>query len=358
MIGAKDCKCRKQGGRNVMKIRTVGERRIHRAIMSTRREFVAAGMLSLGVAFATPALAKLNKLGSRPLRIVVPFAAGGGVDLFARLLAEQLSKQAGISVIVDNRPGGNGTIGGNYVRNAAPDGSVLLLSAATHVMAQQVMKDALYDPVADFAAIARVCEAPMLLVASPTIEANSIPALLAAIREAPKEWTFGVASLGSPGHLAELEFNSLAKLKVLIAPYRGTAPALTDVAGSHIQMLIDTLPALMPMAKSKQVKGLAVTTAKRTPLAPEYPAMAEVGLPGMNQASWYGVWGPKRTPPDLIAEVNGAINTAVKELEARGRLKLLGVTPVTESVQAFETYERDYRAKGAELLKSVNFEPA
>lgn len=341
-----------------MKSRMVNERRIQRTVMSTRREFVAAGVISLGMAFARPALAKLNKLGSRPLRIVVPFAAGGGVDLFARLLAEQLSKQAGISVIVDNRPGGNGTIGGNYVRNAPPDGSTLLLSAATHVMAQQVMKDALYDPIAGFSAVALVCEAPMLLVASPAVAANTLPELLAEIRKAPKEWTFGVASLGSPGHLAELEFNNLAKLKVLIAPYRGTAPALSDVAGSHIQMMIDTLPALLPMAKSKQVKGLAVTTAKRTPLAPEYPAMAEVGLPGMNQASWYGVWGPKKMSPDLITELNGAINTAVKGLEVEGRLKLLGVTPVTESVQAFETYERDYRRKGAQLLKSVHFKPA
>lgn len=341
-----------------MKVRKVSENGIYRAVMSNRREFVAAGMLSLGAVIATPAIAKLSKLGSRTLRIVVPFAAGGGVDLFARLLAEQLSKQAGISVIVDNRPGGNGTIGGNFVRNAAPDGSVLLLSASTHVMAQQVMKDALYDPVADFSAVARVCDAPMILVVAPTVAANTVPELLAEIRNTPKKWTFGVASLGSPGHLAELEFNSLAKLKVLIAPYRGTAPALSDVAGSHIQMMIDTLPALLPMAKSKQVKGLAVTTAKRTPLAPGYPAMAEVGLPGMNQTSWYGVWGPKKMVPDLVTELNGAINTAVKGLESEGRLKLLGVSPVMESVQAFEAYERNYRTKGAALLKSVNFKPA
>lgn len=340
-----------------MKFRNVEQRKSDRVAI-TKREFVAAGLSSLAAtAVASPAVAQLSKFGSRPLRIVVPFAAGGGVDVFARLLAEQLSKQTGLSAIVENKPGGNGTIGGNFARLAEADGSVLLLSAATHVMAREVMKDALYDPIEDFSSIARVCEAPMMLVVSPSVAANSVPELLAEIRKTPGKWTFGVASLGAPGHLAELEFNRLAKLNVLIVPYRGTAPALNDVVGGHIQMLIDTIPTLLPMANSKQVKGLAITSAKRTSLAPEYPAMAEDGLPGMNQTSWYGVWGPKKIPADLMAKLNSTINTAVKDLEAQGRLKMLGVTPVTESVQAFESFEKDYRRKGAQLLKSVNFKP-
>lgn len=197
----------------------------HGIVTLSRYKVLASVASALAASvIAGPAIAQLSKLGARS--IVVPLAAGGGVDVFARLLAEQLRQQTGLSIIIENRPGANGAIGGNSVRLADADGATLLLSAATHVMAREVMKSALYDPIDDFASVARVCEVPMMLVISPMIAANNVSELLAEIRKAPKKMDLRRPSIGSPGRLAELEFNRLAKLNVIVQAYRGTAPAL------------------------------------------------------------------------------------------------------------------------------------
>ena len=322
-----------------------------------RRRFLLSSIAAASAALVTaPSFAQPRKLPDRPIRLIVPFAAGGGVDVFARLLAEELRQKNGLTVVVENRPGANGSIGAHQTLNAEPDGTTLLFSAGTHVMAQQVMKSAPYDPIADFTSIARVGEAPMLLVASPKIAANTIAELIAEARKGQDKWTFGTSALGAPGHLAELDFNRLAGLNLLINPYRGTAPALNDVAGGHIQLLIDPVLALLPLARAKQVKGLAVTTAKRTALAPEIPTMAESGLSGMNHSSWYGVWGPKKLPADLTADLNGAINEAVRTLDGEGKLTKIGVAAVTETPSQFEAFARSYRDRNADLLKAANFQ--
>jgi tripartite-type tricarboxylate transporter receptor subunit TctC len=323
----------------------------------SRRQFIASSLAMASVSMlSAPTVAQTRKLGERPIRMVVPFAAGGGVDVFARLISEKLRQKSGMTIIVENRAGANGSIGGNAVRNAAPDGTTLLFSAGTHVMAQQVMKSAPYDPIDDFASIARVGEAPMMLIASPKITSNDIGELINEVRKAPDKWTFATSSLGAPGHLAELEFNRLSGLNLLIQPYRGTAPALNDVAGGHVQLMIDPVVALLPMANVRQVKGLAVTTAKRTPLAPDYPTAAESGLPGMDHSSWYGIWGPKKLPADLIAQLNAIINDAVGTLKAEGQLAKLGIEPVSETPSLFEAFARSYVARNSALLKASNFE--
>jgi tripartite-type tricarboxylate transporter receptor subunit TctC len=323
----------------------------------SRRQFIASSLAMASVSVLTaPAVAQTRKLGERPIRIVVPFAAGGGVDVFARLISEKLRQKTSVTVVVENRAGANGSIGGNAVRTAAPDGTTLLFSAGTHVMARQVMKRAPYDPIDDFAAIARVGEAPMMLIASPKIASNNIGELIVEVRKAPEKWTFATSSLGAPGHLAELEFNRLSALNLLIQPYRGTAPALNDVAGGHVQLMIDPVLALLPLANAKQVKGLAVTTAKRTPLAPDYPTAAESGLPGMDHSSWYGVWGPKKLPADLVAQLNMMINDAIRSLKTEGHLARLGIEPVTETPAQFETFARSYVERNAALLGTSNFE--
>jgi tripartite-type tricarboxylate transporter receptor subunit TctC len=323
-----------------------------------RRQFILSSLALASTSLVTaPATAQTRKLGDRPIKVIVPFAAGGGVDVFARLISEQLQRKNGLTIVVENRAGANGSIGGNVVKTAAPDGATLLFSAGTHVMARQVMKSAPYDPIDDFAAIARVGEAPMMLIASPKVAPNTIAELIAEARKAPEKWTFATSALGAPGHLAELEFNRLSGLNLLIQPYRGTAPALNDVAGSHVQLMIDPVLALLPQANAKQVKGLAVTTAKRTALAPDFPTASESGLPGMDHSSWYGVWGPKKLSADLIAELNKMINDAVTALKSEGQLAKLGIEPVSETPSQFEAFAKSYLARNAELLKASNFEP-
>lgn len=336
-----------------MRTRTATERKM----LMQRRQFVMSSLALATSLLAAPSIGRAQKIGERPIRIIVPFAAGGGVDVFARLISEKLRQKHGLTIVVENRPGANGSIGGSAVRSAEPDGTTLLFSAGTHVMAKQVMKAAPYDPLTDFAAIARVGEAPMMLVVSPKVAPNNIAELIAEARKAPEKWTFATSALGAPGHLAELEFNRLSGLNLQILPYRGTAPALNDVAGGHVQMMIDPVLALLPLANEKQVKGMAVTTEKRTPLAPDYPTASESGLAGMNHSSWYGVWGPKKLSAELVAHLNKMINGALQELNDEGQLSKLGIEPVSETPAQFEAFAKGYVARSAELLKASNFQP-
>lgn len=326
--------------------------------MIHRREFIASALATAGASFnVATSFAQAGGYPSRTIHIIVPFAAGGGVDVFARLLGEKLKEKRGISVVIENRAGGNGSIGGQAVLKSEPDGHTVLFSAATHVMAKQVMKGAPYDPVTDFAPIARVGEAPMLLIMSPKLPQQNITELVAAARANPERWTFAAASLGAPGHLAEVAFNKLAGLNLTIAPYRGTAPALTDVAAGHVQLMIDPVLALLPMAKSGNVKAMAVTAAKRIPLAPDIPVASEAGMPGLEFASWYGVWGPKALPANIVGWLNAAFNEATQELAASGRLAELGIVPVSETPDEFAQFVvRDVK-RNTELLQSVKFEP-
>ena len=322
-----------------------------------RRRFILSSLALASVSSVTVrAVAQTRHLGDRSIKLVVPFAAGGGVDVFARLISEKLRQKNGLTIVVENKGGANGSIGGNAVKSADPDGTTLLFSAGTHVMARHVMKNAPYDPIEDFVSIARVGEAPMMLIASPKVAPNNISEVIAEARQAPDKWTFGTAALGSPGHLAELEFNRLSGLNLVIQTYRGTAPALNDVAGGHIQLMIDPVLALLPLANSKRVKGLAVTTAKRTTLAPDYPTASESGLAGMDHSSWYGVWGPKKLPADLVSQFNKMINDAVEELRNEGQLAKFGIEPVSETPSQFEAFAKAYAIRNAELLKASNFE--
>ena len=251
--------------------------------MMRRREFLAS-TLAAGAGLATPrALAQSGGYPNRVIRLVVPFPAGGGVDVFGRLIADKLKEQKGVTVVVENRAGANGSLGGSVVNQADADGYTLLFSAMTHVMARYVMRNAPYDPVTDFTPVARVGTAPMLLVMSPNLAPKSITELVAQAKREPDRWIFAIAALGAPGHIATVAFNNLAGLDLTIATYRGTAPGLTDVAGGHVQLMIDAVLALLPMARGGKVKALAITAAKRSPLAPDIPTAAEAGMPGRSE---------------------------------------------------------------------------
>lgn len=325
--------------------------------MLKRREFVVSSLALLGGALPAGRAFAQKDFPNRPIRLVVPFAAGGGVDVFARVLGEKLKETKGYTVVVENRGGANSTIGGMAVKQADPDGYTLLFSAATHLMAQQVMKNAPYDPIADFTPIARVGEAPMLLVMSPKLPQNTIAEVVADAKNQPDKWTFATAALGAPGHLATVAFNRLAGLKLMVIPYRGTAPGLTDVAAGNVQLMIDPVLALLPMAQGGQVKGLAVTSAKRSALAPDIPTAAESGMPGLEHATWYGVWGPKGMPADIVTTLNAAINESIKTLAQEGRLAKLGIEPVAETPAQFLEFSKKDLARNTELLKSVDFQP-
>lgn len=202
--------------------------------MNKRIALPAAIALALAL---SPACAQTYP--SQTIKMIVPFAAGGGVDAYARVLAQHLRDKRGVDIIVENRAGSNGAVGGLAVQRADPNGYMILFSASTHVMARQVMQNAPYDPVTDFAAIARVGEAPMLLVMNPRRTQKNITEVIADAKADPAKWDFAVSALGSMGHLATIAFGHLGGVKLTVVPYRGTAPGLNDVAAGHVQLMID-----------------------------------------------------------------------------------------------------------------------
>jgi tripartite-type tricarboxylate transporter receptor subunit TctC len=311
-------------------------------------------------AAAQPAVSRIanaQAYPTRPITMVVPFPPGGATDVLARLYAQKLKETRGVTVVVENRTGGNGSIGAGAVRRAAADGYTLLFSASTHIMARAVMRNVPFDPVSDFAPIARVGEAPLLVVTAPSLPYKSISELVAAARLAPEHYTMAVPALGAMGHLATVAFNQLSGLNLAITPYRGTAPALTDVAGGHVQLLIDAVLALLPMVRGGQVNALAITTPKRSTLAPEIPTAAESGMKGLEFASWYGAWGPRSLPNDVAAWLNIAFIEATRDLARAGRFAELGQEPVTETRDEFARFIDADFARNSALLKLAKFEP-
>lgn len=322
-----------------------------------RRTFLKGALaLAMTGALTGAALAQAPALPSQ-VRLIVPFAPGGGVDAYARLLAQNLKDKHNIDIIVENRAGSNGVVGGLAVMNSDPNGATLLFSASTHVMARQVMKSAPYDPLTAFTPIARVGEAPMLVVMNPQRPQNTITEVVADAKANPARWDFAVAALGSMGHLTTIAFGHLGGMKLTVVPYKGTAPGLNDVAGGHVQIMIDPVIALLPMAQAGKVKPLAITTAKRSQIAPEIPTAAEAGMPGLVFSTWYGVWGPKGLPADLTQRLNDLFNASVKDLQASSRLTTLGIEPVIETPEQFARFSEEDVKRNAELLRIANFEP-
>lgn len=320
---------------------------------SRRRALLLAGA---GLALPRPLLAQ-QPWPSRTIRLVVPFTPGGSTDGMARIAAQKLQERLGQTVVVENRAGGNGAVGGIAVAQAAPDGYTLCSSASIQVMARWVMRDPGYDPLRDLTPVARLGQGPLLLVMNKDRAPNSIGELVAAAKADPRAWTFGTSSLGAAGHLATVEFNRLTGLDIPIASYRGTAPALQDVYAGNIQLLLDPMLAMVPPVRAGRVKALAITAPARSPSVPEVPTAAEAGLPGLEFFSWWAIWGPRGLPPEIVRRINATLAEAMREPEVVRRLTDMGIEPVAETPEAFAAFiERDV-ARNAELLRLAKFEP-
>jgi len=322
-----------------------------------RRHLLFAGAcLTTLPGLPRPALAQ-QPWPSRTIRLIVPFTPGGSTDGMARIAAQKLQERLGQTVVVENRAGGNGAVGGIAVAQAAPDGYTLCSSASIQVMARWVMRDPGYDPLRDLTPVARLGQGPLLLVMNKDRAPNSIGELVAAAKADPRAWTFGTSSLGAAGHLATVEFNRLTGLDIPIASYRGTAPALQDVYAGNIQLLLDPMLAMVPPVRAGRVKALAITAPARSPSVPEVPTAAEAGLPGLEFFSWWAIWGPRGLPEEIVRRVNATLAEAMREPEVVKRLTDMGIEPVAESPEAFAAFiERDV-ARNAELLRLAKFEP-
>jgi tripartite-type tricarboxylate transporter receptor subunit TctC len=317
---------------------------------------VAAASMAVALC-AAPAVAQQGAFPDKTIRVIVPFAAGGGVDVMARLFAEKVAPILGVPVIVENRAGASGTVGGQAVYQSAPDGYTLLFVPLTHVMANIVLKSVPYNSVDDFTPVARVGESSMLVVQSTKMAPKTLAEVAVAARERPADWTIATSGLGSAGHVASIELSNVSKSNMTITPYRGTAPALTDVMGGHVQLLIDSIVTLLPAARDGKVRALAITASKRSALAPEVPTAVESGMPTLTFTSWFGFFGPKNMPKEVVAKLNATFNEAGRKLAEEKRLDPLGAEPVAETPEDFVRFVRVQVERNTKLLQSAGFKP-
>ncbi len=319
---------------------------------------LGGGIAAAGLA-ATAARAQGPAWPSRTIRLVVPFTPGGSTDGMARIAAQKLQEALGQNVVVENRSGGNGTVGGRAVAQAAPDGYTFCASASIQVMARWVMRDPGYDPLIDLVPVARTGQGPLLLVMNKDRAPNSITELVAAVKADPRAWTFATSSLGAAGHLATVEFMRLSGLDIPIAGYRGTSPALQDLVAGSVQLLMDPMLAMVPQVRAGRVKALAITAPARSAATPEIPTAAESGMPGLEFYSWWGLWAPRGTPAEIMARVNGVLRDGMRDTAVVQRLTDMGIEPVgTETPEQFAAFIARDVARNAELLRIAKFKPA
>jgi tripartite-type tricarboxylate transporter receptor subunit TctC len=295
----------------------------------------------------------------RTIKVIVPWPPGAANDALGRLLAQKLQEKFGASTVVENRTGGSGLIGTNAVIQAEPDGYTLLASAFNTAVMPLVLKSADFNPESDLEVLARTAVAPLVCVVSGSRPEKTLSEVIAAAKAEPKKWNFAISSLGSAGHLATIEFIRRTGVNIDMVPYRGTQPALTDLMGGSVQLLIDPSFALLPAAEDPtKVRALGIATKQRSMLAPNVPTMTEAGLPGFEFNSWYGVWAPKGLPADIAAKVNALLQETMRDPAIVKRLTATLIEPVAESVDDTKKFIRSEIVRATDLLKSVNFQPS
>jgi tripartite-type tricarboxylate transporter receptor subunit TctC len=278
------------------------------------------------IAFAAP-LAGAQQYPAKPVRIVVPFAPGGGSDFTARLMAQKLTERLGNPFIVENRPGAGGNLGAETVVRAPADGYTLLLISASYTVNPSVYK-LTFDPISDITPIIRLSGGPYVVAVHPSVPANTLADFVELARKQPNKFAFGSSGNGSVMHVSTAYFLDSAKIQVLHVPYKGTGPALQDTIGGQVQLIFGAVPTTLPHVKAGKLRGLAVTTAKRIAAAPELPTIAESGYPDYEVINWHGLVGPKGLAADIVTRLNREINEILKSEDFKKLLASDGLEPV------------------------------
>jgi tripartite-type tricarboxylate transporter receptor subunit TctC len=275
---------------------------------------------------------------TRFIRLVVPFTPGGGIDGIGRILAARLSEMWGQQVVVENKPGAGGNIASEFVARAAPDGYTMYITAAGLAVNRYLFGSVNYDPVADFAPVTLICLFPNLLVVPNSSPFRSVGDLLAEARKNPGKVTFASPGHGSSPHMSGELFKYMAQVDLTHVPYRGAAPAFTDVIAGRVDCTFAVMASGLPLARSGQLRALGVTTAGRVPTAPEVPTIAEAGVPGYDTSSWFAFFVPAKTPPEIIRKMHADTVAALAEPPIKEKLDQLGVVVVGSTPEALGTH--------------------
>jgi tripartite-type tricarboxylate transporter receptor subunit TctC len=289
---------------------------------------------------------------NRPIKLIVPLVAGGPPDVVARVIADAMSSRLKQNIVVENRPGAGGTIGMQSVATAAPDGYTLLFASTTALsIAPALFKNVPYDPIKSFTAVAGTSIGAMVVVVHPSVPAKSIPELVAHAKANPGKLNYG-AGVASPPHIAWALFNSVTGTDIVFIPYRGMAPAMTDLLAGQVQIMIDGVGPLLPHIQEGKVRALAVTGRARSPDFPTVPTMIESGYPGYVLTFWTGVVAPAGTPSDIVATLYGAINDSLKSPTVKASLAKFNVEPLIGSPREFETFIAGEADKWGDIIQS------
>ncbi len=288
---------------------------------------------------------------TKPVKVVVGFAPGGGSDFIARVIAPRLGEKLGQPVIVDNKPGAGGNLAADYVVKAAPDGYTLYLAAASYTVNPAVYK-LTFDPIKDIAPVAQLAHGPFIIAVNPKLPVGTLKDLVEYAKKNPGKLSYASAGTGSIVHMATEYFLATAGIEALHVPYKGTSPALTDTIGGQTQLVFGTVASTIPFVKSGQLKGLAVTTATRLAALPDVPTVAESGYPQFVAENWHGIVAPKGTPPEIVARLNQVINESLKDPKMASQLAIDGLTAASGSPEDFAAVIRSETQRWQQVAKS------
>lgn len=312
-------------------------------------------MLALGVLSLCPAIATAQAWPNKPIRMIVPFPPGGGVDFIGRIVGQKLSERLHQQVIIDNRAGANGILGLEVLKSSPPDGYVIAAASAGPLTVNPHLYRKLpYDTLRDFTHISNMVNFPLLLVAHPSLPVKNIKELIALAKTHPNEVSYSSPGTGNSAHLAAELFNSMAKVKILHVPYKGTAPAVMAVLSGEAQLTYSSIPTILPFVRNGKVRALGVGNAERVPSLPEFPTIAEAGLPGYEAYAWGGMIGPANMPKEIVTRLNREIVQILKQKDVTDRMLAEGTVPTPSTPEEFTAYIKSELKKWGDVVKLAN----
>ncbi|WP_439687721.1 tripartite tricarboxylate transporter substrate binding protein [Cupriavidus oxalaticus] len=317
---------------------------------SRRHALALLSCLALSAAAMPPVLAQSFPV--KPIRLVVPYPPGGPTDIVARVVGQKLSDKLGQPLVVENRPGAGGNIGAEAVARAAPDGYTLLVATTAHAINMTLFRKPGYDTRKDFAPVSLLTRGPLVLVTAPATPAGSVAELIALARTRPGQVTFASSGNGQSTHLAAELFNSMAGVRMTHVPYKGSAPALTDVMGGQATVMFDTMLSAMPFVRDGKLKALAITGAARSPAAPDTPTIAQSGLPGYEASAWNALLAPAGTPPAVLDTLGTALKSVLDDADVRARFATQGFAAEWTSLPATARFLEHEIDKWARVVKA------
>jgi tripartite-type tricarboxylate transporter receptor subunit TctC len=317
---------------------------------------IAASIAAFAIAaFAMAGLTAANAADypARPITLIVPYPAGGGNDVIARLVAAKMSQNLGQPMVIENRGGAGSTIGTRDVARSAPDGYTLLIATSSLAINPSLYPDVAYDPKKDFAPIGLIATSPNFVLVNPAVPAHSIAELIALARKDPGKLDFASTGTGTSTHLAALLFAMMADVKFTAVPYKGVAPAITDLLGGQVALMFCPMASVVGQVRGGNLRAIAVTGARRSPLFPDVPTVAEAGLPGYAAELHYGLVAPAGTPPEVVAKLNAALNNALADDDVRQRLAADGTETLPGTPEAYAADIAGEEAKWGAIIKQT-----